>query len=290
MNEKREPLIQVDNISFAYKVNDRAELPVFDGISLTVHQGEYVAVIGHNGCGKSTLAKHLNGILLPKSGDVWVEGMNTKDKSSCKEIRKRVGMVFQSPDNQIVATIVEDDVAFGLENIGVHPAEMKQRVEGALEMVGMTEFRLRPPHFLSGGQKQRVAIAGILAMRPKCIVLDEATSMLDSIGREEVLTVIDQLHNEGIGIITITHHMSEVSRVDRVLVMEAGRIVMEGTPREIFMEHARLQEWQLDVPQASQMASLIHAERPHFANNLIRAEEVVQEVQRVNALRVGVNE
>ncbi len=283
MSDFREPLIVVQDISFAYKLNEQQELPVFQGISLTVESGEYVAVIGHNGCGKSTLAKHLDGILLPSSGDVWVAGMNTKNKELRTEIRKRVGIVFQSPDNQIVATMVEDDVAFGLENIGVQEAEMAERVDEALAMVGMTEFRLRPPHFLSGGQKQRVAIAGILAMRPQCVVLDEATSMLDNIGRREVLGVIDRLHRQGMAIVAITHHMSEVARADRVLVMEAGRVVMEGTPRDIFMNHEQLRALQLDAPEVSQLARLIHDERPYFSANLIRAEEIVTEVERVNA-------
>lgn len=275
-------LVQVENISFAYKVNEKTEIPVFENISLSIREGEYVAIIGHNGCGKSTLAKHLNGILLPKSGRVFVAGMDTRDKSLKKEIRKRVGMVFQSPDNQIVATMVEDDVAFGLENLEVPEDEMRQRVQEALEMVGMTEFRHRPPHFLSGGQKQRVAIAGILAMRPECLVLDEATSMLDSIGRQEVLTVIDRLHDEGMAIVAITHHMSEVVRADRVLVMEAGRIVMEGTPREVFANRERLQELQLDAPEASQISQRIHERRPYFPGNLIHPKEVVDAVLEAN--------
>ncbi|MHB1629431.1 MAG: energy-coupling factor transporter ATPase [Bacilli bacterium] len=281
MSEFREPLIVVQDVSFSYKLHDHQELPVFQGISLTVNGGEYVAVIGHNGCGKSTLAKHLNGLLTPSAGNVWVAGMNTKDRELRKEIRKRVGMVFQSPDNQIVATMVEDDVAFGLENIGVPEAEMTQRVDEALAMVGMTEFRQRPPHFLSGGQKQRVAIAGILAMRPQCVVLDEATSMLDSIGRREVLDVIDRLHRQGMAIVAVTHHMSEVARADRVLVMEAGRVVMEGSPRDVFMKHEELRALQLDVPEVSRLARLIHDERPYFPSNLIRAQELVAEVESV---------
>ncbi len=290
MRNMSEPLIRIDNISFSYRVNERTKMPVFDGISLEVHEGEYIAIIGHNGCGKSTLAKHMNGILVPETGDVFVRGMNTKDKRLRKEIRKLVGMVFQSPDNQIVATIVEDDVAFGLENIGVAPSEMNQRVDEALRVVGMSEFRLRPPHFLSGGQKQRIAIAGILAMKPKCIVLDEATSMLDSVGRKEVLSVIDELNREGVAIVAITHHMSEVARADRVLVMEAGRIVMGGTPREVFMQEELLKTLQLDVPQASQMAKIIHNKKPDFPDDLINSREIVGEVIRICAKGLGVIE
>jgi len=280
MKVMKEPLIRVEHIAFSYPLNERTTVPVFQDMSLSVQTGEYVAVIGHNGCGKSTLAKHLNGIVTPLTGDVWVDGMNTKDKSLKKEIRKRVGMVFQSPDNQIVATIVEDDVAFGLENIGVPADEMQQRVDEALQMVGMSDYRHRPPHYLSGGQKQRIAIAGVLAMRPACIVLDEATSMLDSIGRTEVLRVMDGLHADGMAIVAITHHMAEVARADRVLVMEAGRIVMQGTPREVFGQHEQLRNWQLDIPQASEVARRVHEQRSSFPTDLISSGEVVQAVRR----------
>lgn len=276
----QEALIRVEDVSFAYKINSTTHIPVLDHVSFSVQPGEYVAIIGHNGSGKSTLAKMLNGILIPEAGNVWVSGMNTREKGLLRAIRQCVGMVFQHPDNQLVATIVEDDVAFGLENIGVPPEEMKQRVEEALQAVGMYSFRDRPPHHLSGGQKQRVAIAGILAMRPRCIVLDEATSMLDAYGRQEILAVIHQLRQQGMTIVTVTHHMSEVAEADRVIVLEAGRIVLEGTPRELFRERHKLQALHLDIPQASQLAQRIAEEYPPFHADLIRKDEVIAEVER----------
>lgn len=276
-----EPIIRVENVSFAYQVSQDQQIPVLQNISLEVYPGEYLAIIGHNGSGKSTLSKHLNGILTPKEGDVLVNGINTKEKARIHEVRSRVGMVFQHPDNQIVATIVEDDVAFGLENIGVGLEEMKERVDFALEAVGMSAFRHRPPHHLSGGQKQRIAIAGILAMKPQCLVLDEATSMLDSYGRQDILAVVRRLHGEGMTIVTVTHHMSEVAEADRVVVMEGGQIVLEGTPREVFAHQDRLRELHLDVPDASRIAALVHAELPAFAPDLIHNAEVVAEVDRL---------
>jgi energy-coupling factor transport system ATP-binding protein len=281
MNRAGDPLIRVQRVSFSYRVREGKSIPVLHDVSFEVRAGEHVAVIGHNGSGKSTLAKHLNGLLVPDAGDVLVDGMNTRDRRLLREIRKRVGMVFQHPDNQMVATIVEDDVAFGLENLGVPEEEMHRRVDEALRMVGMEAYRHRPPHQLSGGQKQRVAIAGVLAMRPRCIVLDEATSMLDSYGRQELMEVIRRLHGEGIAIVSITHHMQEVALADRVLVMEAGRVVMEGTPREVFRQRDRLLELQLDVPGAARVAALVHAARPEFREDRILASEVVAEVQRL---------
>ncbi|WNC17352.1 energy-coupling factor transporter ATPase [Brevibacillus brevis] len=279
-----QPLIRVEDVSFAYQVNQDQHITVLQNVSLEVFPGEYVAIIGHNGSGKSTLSKHLNGILTPREGNVVVGGVNTRDKQRIHEVRSRVGMVFQHPDNQIVATIVEDDVAFGLENIGVSAEEMKERIDFALDAVGMSVFRHRPPHHLSGGQKQRIAIAGILAMKPQCIVLDEATSMLDSYGRQDILAVVRKLHKEGMTIVTVTHHMSEVAEADRVVVMEAGRIVLQGTPREVFAaDQEKLRELHLDVPDASRIASLVHAQFPAFSRNLIYNEEVVAEVNRVNA-------
>jgi energy-coupling factor transport system ATP-binding protein len=280
-----EPMIRVENVSFSYQVNQDKRIPVLQDVSLQVYPGEYLAIIGHNGSGKSTLSKHLNGILTPEQGDVWVSGINTREKHRMRDIRSRVGMVFQHPDNQIVATIVEDDVAFGLENIGVPPAEMKERVEFALAAVGMTAFRHRPPHHLSGGQKQRIAIAGILAMKPQCIVLDEATSMLDSYGRQEILSVIRKLHREGMTIVTVTHHMSEVVEADRVIVMEGGKIVLQGTPREVFARQEFLHELHLDVPEASRIAALVHRDQPAFTPTLIHKEEVVAEVTRLQMVQ-----
>lgn len=274
------PIIRVENVSFSYKVNQDQQIPVLQNVSLDVYPGEYLAIIGHNGSGKSTLSKHLNGILTPKTGDVYVNQINTRDRERIYEVRSQVGMVFQHPDNQIVATIVEDDVAFGLENIGIAAHEMRERIDASLEAVGMSAFRHRPPHHLSGGQKQRIAIAGILAMRPQCIVLDEATSMLDSYGRQDILAVIRKLHREGMTIVTVTHHMSEVAEADRVVVMEAGQIVLQGTPREVFAHQHRLRELHLDVPDASRIAALVHQEWEPFSPNLIANEEVVEEVNR----------
>jgi energy-coupling factor transport system ATP-binding protein len=278
---KKEAFIRVEGVSFAYTINQTNIIPVLRDMSFQVYPGEYLAMIGHNGSGKSTLAKMLNGILTPDAGDVWVEGLNTKEKSLHREIRRRVGMVFQHPDNQLVATIVEDDVAFGLENIGVPADEMKQRVDEALEAVGMSAFRQRPPHHLSGGQKQRIAIAGILAMKPDCIVLDEATSMLDSHGRREILGVIGKLNKAGMTIVSVTHHMSEAADADRVLVMEEGQIVLEGTPREVFRQAERLHALHLDVPQASQLAAAVNRQYQRFRPDLIHKDEIVDEVERL---------
>lgn len=280
------PMIRVEDVSFSYQVSQDRHIPVLHNVSLEVYPGEYLAIIGHNGSGKSTLAKHLNGILTPQTGDVLVNGINTRDKTRIHEVRSKVGMVFQHPDNQIVATIVEDDVAFGLENIGIPPAEMKERIDAALEAVGMSAFRHRPPHHLSGGQKQRIAIAGILAMKPQCLVLDEATSMLDTYGRQDILAVVRKLHSEGMTIVTVTHHMSEVAQADRVIVMEAGRIVLEGTPREVFSRQERLRELHLDVPDASRIAALVHADYPAFTAALIDNDEVVREVNRLSLRQV----
>jgi energy-coupling factor transport system ATP-binding protein len=279
--KQRKPLVELQQVSFSYTLGGKQKIPVFQDISLTIYEGEYVAIIGHNGSGKSTLAKHLNGILIPESGVVLVDGMDTKDKDKKLDIRRRVGMVFQSPDNQLVATIVEDDVAFGLENLGVPQAQMKARVDEALQAVGMEAFRNRPPHFLSGGQKQRVAIAGILAMRPECLVLDEATSMLDTFGRKEILGVVRSLHQQGMTIVTITHHMSEVAEADRVIVMEAGKVVLEGTPREIFAQHEVLEQLQLDIPESNQIARAVHEVVPQFRADLISRTEVIDEVERL---------
>ncbi|RNB84518.1 energy-coupling factor transporter ATPase [Brevibacillus fluminis] len=275
------PLIRVEGVSFGYTVNQSTTIPVLKDVSFQVNPGEYLAIIGHNGSGKSTLSKHLNGILTPQSGDVWVGEYNTRDRAQRKAIRQKVGMVFQHPDNQIVGTIVEDDVAFGLENIGVPAEEMKERIDYALNAVGMEKFRKRPPHHLSGGQKQRIAIAGIIAMMPQVLVLDEATSMLDTYGRHDILTVVDSLHEKGMAIVTVTHHMTEVTKADRVIVMEKGEIVMEGTPRDVFLRQKELGELHLDVPDASKIAALINQSFPAFAPNVITKSELIDEVKRV---------
>jgi energy-coupling factor transporter ATPase len=282
-----EPIIRVEDVSFSYKISEQNSVPVLKGVSLSIFPGEYVAIIGHNGSGKSTLSKHLNGILIPETGDVWVQGHNTKDAAKKREIRKAVGMVFQHPDNQIVATIVEEDVAFGLENIGVPREEMKRRVDEALKIVQMSPYRLRPPHHLSGGQKQRVAIAGVLAMQPDCIVFDEATSMLDSFGRKEVLKVMREMNEKGMTIVTVTHHMSEAAEANRIIVIEEGQIVMDGPPREIFKHKQQLENLQLDVPAVSQMADIIHSQYSFFSNDIIHENELIGEVVKFSSGEAG---
>ena len=244
-------ILTAENLKFRYD----AEQPVYalDGVSVQVKRGEFVAVLGANGCGKSTLAKHFNAILLPESGKVYVEGMDTADEDKLYDIRQTVGMVFQNPDNQIVATVVEEDVAFALENLGVPQDEMRRRVDDSMKMAGIYEYRERAPHNLSGGQKQRVAIAGVVAMRPDCLILDEATAMLDPRGRRQVMKTIRQLREAGISIVAITHYMEEAAQADRVLVMSRGRIVMEGTPEQVFSQTERLHSYHLDVPQAAEL-------------------------------------
>ena len=225
-----------------------------DGASMTIRKGEFVAVLGANGCGKSTLANHFNAILLPESGTVTVEGMDTRDESHLYDIRQTVGMVFQNPDNQIVATVVEEDVAFALENLGVPPAEIRARIDEAMQMSGIYKHREKAPHKLSGGQKQRVAIAGVIAMRPDCLVLDEATAMLDPRGREKVMETIHHLNKDfGITVVSITHYMEEAAQADRVLVMSEGHVVMEGTPKEVFSQTEKVRSLRLDVPQAAEL-------------------------------------
>ena len=242
-------MIRFENVCFTYP---EADAPALDGVDLTIERSSFVAVLGANGCGKSTLAKHTNAIVTPTSGRVTIDGMDTADEPQLLEIRRRVGMVFQNPDNQIVANVVEDDVAFAPENLGVEPAEIRRRVDEALRSVGMYELRLHSPHLLSGGQKQRVAIAGVLAMQPEALVLDEPTAMLDPQGRREVLETVERLRREtGMTVLLITHHMEEAARADRVLVMAHGRIAMDGTPREIFPQADRLHELGLDVPETT---------------------------------------
>nr|WP_302592437.1 energy-coupling factor transporter ATPase [uncultured Marvinbryantia sp.] len=226
-----------------------------DGVDLDVAPGQFIAILGHNGSGKSTLAKHLNAILLPSEGTVYVDGMDTKDMNKLEEIRQTAGMVFQNPDNQIIGTVVDEDVAFGPENMGVPTEEIIRRVENSLKTVGMWEYRSHSPNRLSGGQKQRVAIAGVVAMEPKCIVLDEPTAMLDPVGRKEVIRAAQKLNREkGITIILITHYMEEVVEADRVIVMDQGKILMQGTPREVFSRVEELKEHRLDVPQVTMLA------------------------------------
>ena len=247
------PILKTDNLRFSYPAVVEGEQPVvLDGVNLSIAPGSFVAVLGHNGSGKSTLAKHMNAILLPTGGTVYVDGIDTADESRLLDIRRTVGMVFQNPDNQIVANVVEEDVAFAPENLGVPPAEIRQRVDDALKQVGMYQFREHAPHLLSGGQKQRVAIAGVIAMRPRCIVLDEPTAMLDPIGRREVLRTIKQLNREsGVTVVLITHHMDEAAQADRLVVMAAGKVVADGVPREVFCHVEELRSVALTVPETT---------------------------------------
>ena len=247
-----------------------------DGVDLDVKAGQFIAVLGHNGSGKSTLAKHLNALLFPTEGTVWVDGMNTRDDKNLWEIRREAGMVFQNPDNQIIAQVVEEDVGFGPENIGVPTDEIWKRVEESLKTVGMWEHRKKSPNRLSGGQKQRVAIAGVVAMRPDCIVLDESTAMLDPNGRKDVLdTVMDLNRQEGVTVIMITHYMEEVTRADYVYVMDSGKIVMQGTPREIFSQVEKLKSYHLDVPQITELAYELKKDGVDLPDGILTRGELV---------------
>ena len=243
-------MIKTQDLAFTYPgTEDQVNTRALRGAGVTIERGSFVVILGHNGSGKSTLAKTFNAVLLPSGGKVYVEGMDTMDESLLLEIRRRVGMVFQNPDNQIVANVVEEDVAFAPENLGVPSAEIRKRVDDALEAVGMTQFVKHAPHLLSGGQKQRIAIAGVLAMKPECIVLDEATAMLDPIGRREVLAAVEKLNREqGITVVLITHHMNEAEHADRVIVMNDGLVVMDGKPREVFTRKKELENIGLAVP------------------------------------------
>lgn len=270
-----EPLLCLHEVSFGYQPGQLA----LDGVSLDIRAGEYVAIVGHNGSGKSTLAKHLNALLVPRSGRVWVDGLDTSLPENRRRIRHTVGMVFQVPDNQIVATIVEEDVAFGPENLGLPHREIVERVGWALERVEMEALRRRAPHLLSAGQKQRVAIAGALALRPKVLVLDEATSMLDPAGREEVLRTVGRLHREeGVTVVAITHVMEEAALAERVVVMEGGRIVLEGVPREVFGQSGRLHELGLGVPVVTELSQRLAARVAGFPSELLGEEELVEAV------------
>ena len=248
-------MIRTDALSFSYPVEEgQRRTTALEDVTLSIEKGSFVVVLGHNGSGKSTLARHFNAVLLPSGGAVYVEGMNTQDEDLLLEIRRRVGMVFQNPDNQIVANVVEEDVAFAPENLGVPTAEIRRRVDDALAAVGMTEFARHAPHLLSGGQKQRVAIAGVIAMEPECIVLDEATAMLDPAGRREVLDTVHRLNRQrGITVVHITHHMSEAEDADRVIVMNDGVVAMDGTPRDIFSRVEELRSLGLAAPDTVEL-------------------------------------
>ena len=249
-------IIETENLTFKYiNEEEKKEKVALDSVSIEVKEGEFLVVLGHNGSGKSTMAKHMNALLIPTEGTIYVAGLDTKDENNLWDVRSSAGMVFQNPDNQLVATIVEEDVAFGPENLGVPPEEIKKRVEESLKKVGMYEYREHAPHLLSGGQKQRIAIAGILAMMPKCIIFDEPTAMLDPSGRKEVLkTMKDVNKNLGITVILITHYMDEAAQADRVIVMDKGKVKLTGTPREVFSEVKKMKDIGLDVPQVTELA------------------------------------
>ena len=287
----KETVIQLKDVTFSYYVEDAEgnvttnndvdvkhseKRMALDGVTLDIEKGSFVAIVGSNGSGKSTLAKHLNALLLPSSGEVLVCGMSTADPDNTWEIRRRCGMVFQNPDNQLVSSVVEDDVAFGPENLGVDPAEIRQRVDNALNAVGMYEFRKKGPHLLSGGQKQRIAIAGVLAMQPECIVFDEPTTMLDPSGRAEILKIIRGLHKEGKTVILITHFMEEAAQADRIIVMDKGRPILDETPAALFAHGEKLQELNLQMPFGASMAAKLRDLGVDLPEGIITAERLAE--------------
>ncbi|HZJ78316.1 MAG TPA: energy-coupling factor transporter ATPase [Clostridia bacterium] len=281
-----ETLIEFKNVSFTYESEEQEPLQAVKNINFSVRKGEFVAVLGHNGSGKSTVAKLTNAMLTPERGDIIVNGMNTRDEELTFDIRKTVGMVFQNPDNQIVATIVEDDVAFGPENLGVEPKEIRRRVDLALKTVGMYDCREREPHKLSGGQKQRVAIAGVIAMQNDCLVLDEATAMLDPRGRKEVMKTVKSLNKEsGKTIIFITHFMDEAVQADRVIVMNDAEIMLDGEPHEVFAQTAKIKKAGLDVPQSAELSLLLEKDGFKFNRIPLSVDECVNELLTI--LEVG---
>jgi energy-coupling factor transporter ATPase len=275
-----EPIIKIEGLHFHYNPQSEHPIHAIKGVDLEISPGEYLVIVGHNGSGKSTLAKNINVLLRPTEGNVWVKGLNTRDSANTLSIRSAVGMVFQIPDNQIVSTIVEQDVAFGPENLGVPEGELHERVEWALGVVDMLEHRQRPPHRLSAGQKQRVAIAGVIAMKPEVLVLDEATAMLDPEGRRSVLAAVRKLNQEGVTVIAITHFMHEAAEGNRVIVMEAGKIVIEGTPREVFSRVEELRTLQLDVPQTTELSYWLNQRDPTFPPDLLLVDDLADEIQR----------
>lgn len=290
--EKIVGIVQAKDLTFEYirrdeEGNVEGITTAVDNVNIDIKAGDFVAVLGHNGSGKSTFAKHLNALVMPTEGTVYVDGMDTRETENTLKIRQTAGMVFQNPDNQIVGTLVDEEVGFGPENIGVPTEEIWERVEKSLKAVGMYKFRNASPNKLSGGQKQRVAIAGIVAMKPKCIVLDEPTAMLDPLGRKEVIHVLHELNKkEGVTIILITHYMEEVIDADHVYVMDKGRLVMDGTPRQIFSQVDKLKELRLDVPQVTELAYELKKSGLAIKDGIIRNEELVEELKRLDSAGV----
>lgn len=288
-------IVKAKNLTFEYIRRDEdgnveGITKAVDNVSIDIKQGDFVAVLGHNGSGKSTFAKHLNALVMPTEGTVWVDGMDTREEENTLKVRQTAGMVFQNPDNQIVGTLVDEEVGFGPENIGVPTEEIWERVEKSLKAVGMYSFRNQSPNKLSGGQKQRVAIAGIVAMRPKCIVLDEPTAMLDPLGRKDVLNVLHELNRqENVTVILITHYMEEVIDIDKLYVMDDGKLVMSGTPREIFSQVEKLKELRLDVPHVTELAYELQKEGVPLKNGILTSEEFTEELIRVRNEGFNVN-
>lgn len=288
-------IVKAKNLTFEYIRRDEdgnveGITKAVDNVSIDIKQGDFVAVLGHNGSGKSTFAKHLNALVMPTEGTVWVDGMDTREEENTLKVRQTAGMVFQNPDNQIVGTLVDEEVGFGPENIGVPTEEIWERVEKSLKAVGMYAFRNQSPNKLSGGQKQRVAIAGIVAMKPKCIVLDEPTAMLDPLGRKDVLNVLHELNRqENVTVILITHYMEEVIDIDKLYVMDDGKLVMSGTPREIFSQVEKLKELRLDVPHVTELAYELQKEGVPLKNGILTSEEFTEELIRVRNEGFNVN-
>ena len=277
------PLIEIRDLRHVYNAGTPQEVVALDGISLSIERGEFIAIVGGNGSGKSTLAKHLNALLLPTAGVVRVDGLDTRDRAAVWDIRQRVGMVFQNPDNQLVATVVEEDVAFGPENLGIPPSEIVLRVEAALQAVDMLEYRRHAPHLLSGGQKQRVAIAGILAMRPQCLVLDEATTMLDPAGRREVLETVQRLNASGVTVINITHTMEEAVLAPRIVALHDGRIGLEGPPARVFDRAGELEAMGLTLPLIPALARALRQDGVLLEESILFADELVEALTHASA-------
>jgi energy-coupling factor transporter ATPase len=282
-----DPLIRVQDLHYSYDADTDRATPALCGVDLEIRPGELVAVIGHNGSGKSTLARHLNALLLPTTGDVWVKGMNTRDRACWREIRRTVAMVFQNPDSQIVATVVEEDVAFGPENLGVPAEELRERVEWAMDVTGISALRHRPPHRLSAGQKQRLALAGALALRPECLVLDEATAMLDPAGRQAVLEVVRHLQQMGMAALMITQSMEEAAMAQRVVALSQGKVALEGPPSSAFADEAALHALGLDLPPIARLSRLLHERIPDFPGDLLTPAEMVVAVKDRSPVRGG---